>query len=301
MKYAKKCFAVCLLLLASATLHAQEVQFPLIQALAWIPPAENNLLLPESRTWQLDVSYANLFSFSQDMKVINDMSVLSAYVTYRRGISAAFTFEVSGGFHYNFDSGCDQLIKKIDAALGFPDSGRDVFPERTIHYKFKEYFYYNRDLWIPAPLVLGLTGKVFRSGNIALNGRLNIGIPLTEKPGFSSKKLFVLAGVMFEYAQSRLTVSGAIQAAFFKTPSWLANELVDHSYFEASLKIRLSNFLLGTIFRTSPFEFAENGNTGKMIYLGYLFTNRFEIGFMEDIPPMDTVPDFALYLKIHLK
>lgn len=301
MKYAKKCCVACLLLIISAALRAQEINFPLIQALAWIPPGENNLLLPGNRTWQFDVSDANLFSFSRDMKVINDMSAFSVYMNYRRGISAALTFEVSGGLRFIYDSGSDQFIKKVDAALGFSDSGRDVFPERTIHYKFKEHFYYNRDQWVPAPLTFGLTGKVFRIGNMALNSRLNIGIPLGNQPGFSSKKVFALAGLMFEYAHGKLTVSGAAQMAFFKKPTWLANEQVGHSYFEANLKIRLSNFLLGTIFRTSPFAFAENGNSGKMIYIGYLIKNLFEIGFMEDIPPMDTVPDVALYLKIHLK
>ncbi len=301
MEYAKKFLLLCLWLSAVAALHAQEIQFPLIQALAWMPPAENRLLPPAGRTWQLDLSDANVFSFSRDMNVINDLSVFSVCLTYRRGISASFTFEVSAGFHYYFDSGMDNFIKKVDAALGFSDSGRDFFPERTIHYKFREYFYYNRDLWVPAPLVLGLTGKVFQSGNMALNGRLNLGIPLAEKPGFSSKKLFALAGLMFEYARGRWTISGAAQMAFFKTPAWLASEPVGHSYFEASLKIRRANFILGGIFRTSPFEFAENGNSGKVIYIGYLIKNRFEIGFMEDLPPMDTVPDFAFYLKIHLK
>ena len=56
-------------------------------------------------------------------------------------MSAALTLEVSGGLRFNYDSGADQFIKKVDAALGFSDSGRDVFPEKTIHYKFKERFY----------------------------------------------------------------------------------------------------------------------------------------------------------------
>ncbi len=300
MNCARKFFSAGLLLLAAATLPAQEIKFPLIQALAWIPPGEGNLLPAGSRAWQVDLSDANIFSFSRDLQIINDLSVFSVYLTYRRGISAAFTFEVSGGLRVNFDSGMDQFIKKVDAALGFSDSGRDVFPERTIHYKFRDHFYHTRNNWLPAPLVLGLTGKVFRMGNLALNGRVNIGIPLSDQPGFSSKKVFALAGLMFEYAQGSLAVSGAAAMAFFNAPAWLANEQLGHSYFEARLKIRLSRFILGAIFRTSPFAYEENSNNGKVIYIGYLIKKRFEIGFMEDIPPMDTVPDFAFYLKVHL-
>ena len=215
MKYAKKCFVACLLLSSSATLCPQEIAFPLIQALAWIPPAENNLLPAQSRVWSVSLSDANLFSFSRDQAVINDMSIFSLYFSYRRGLSAGLTLEVFAGARIYYDSGADQLIKKVDDALGFPDSGRDVFPERTIHYKFKDHFYYNRDRWVPAPLVLGLTGRVLRIGNLALNGRLNIGMPLSDQPGFSSKKVFALAVLMFEYAKNKLMVSAAVQMGFF--------------------------------------------------------------------------------------
>jgi hypothetical protein len=300
MNCIRRFFSACLLLLAAAALPAQEINFPLIQALAWIPPAEGNLLPPGSHTWQVEVSDANLFSFSRDMQVINDLSVFSAYLTYRRGISPALTFEVSGGLRFNYNSGMDQFIKRVDAALGFTDSGRDVFPEPTIHYKFRDYFYYNQDHWVPAPLVLGVTGRIFRGGRVTLNGRLNIGVPLSNLAGFSSKKVFALAGLRCEYAGNKLALSGSLTMAFFAKPTWLAGENIDHTYLEAGLRIRLSRFLLGTIFRSSPLHFAENGNSGKIIYIAYLIKNIIEIGLMEDLPPMDTVPDVALYLKIHL-
>ncbi len=300
MKCVQKCFAACLLLLACATLPAQEIHFPLIQALAWIPAAESRLLPAGGRAWQLDIADASIFSFSRDREVINDLTVLSFTLSYRRGISRVLTFEVYGGFRFHYDAGIDRFINKVDSMLGFSNSGRDVFPEPTIHYKFKDYFYYERDQWVPAPLVLGLTGRVFRAGDLTLNGRLNIGIPLSNLPGFSSKKIFALAGLMGEYARNKMSLSASLTMAFFEKPAWLAEEDVDHFYFEASLRIRLSNFLLGTIFRSSPLHFAENGNSAKTIYIAFLIKNRLEIGFMEDLPPMDTVPDVAVYLKIHL-
>jgi hypothetical protein len=302
MKHIKrvKGFFVGLLLIFSSPLIAQEIQFPLIQALAWIPPAESRLLPPRSQSWKLSISDANLFSFSRDMSVINDMSVFSIYFFYRRGISAVLTFEVSGGLRYVYDAGSDQLIKKVDAALGFSDSGRDIFPEKTIHYKFKNYFFYNRARFEPAPLVLGLAGRVLRSGDFTLNSRIGLGIPLTDQPGLSSHKAYALAGLTGEYARNKWTVSGAVQLAFFRRPGWLINEKVAPGYFQAELKVRWSKLALGTIFRTSPFEYEENRNDGKTIYISFLLKDRFEIGFMEDIPPMDTVPDFAFYINIRL-
>lgn len=300
MEFAKKCFAAWAGLLVSAGLCAQEIQFPLVQALAWIPAAENRLLPAGGQAWQVGIAGASIFSFSPDRQVINDLSTLAFTVSYRRGISSVLTFEAYGGFRFHFDAGVDPLIKKVDSLLGFADSGRDTFPEPTIHYKFKDNFYYERSQWLPAPLVLGLAGRVFSSGDVTLNGRLSIGIPLSDRAGFSSKKIFALAGLMAEYARNKLTLSGNVTMALFARPTWLGSEDVGRSYVEAGLKIRLANFLLGGIFRTSPFHVAENGNGAKTIYIAYVIKNRIEIGFMEDLPPMDTVPDVAMYLKIRL-
>jgi hypothetical protein len=85
MKCVQKCFAACLLLLACATLPAQEIHFPLIQALAWIPAAESRLLPAGGRAWQVDIADASIFSFSRDREVINDLTILSFTLSYRRG------------------------------------------------------------------------------------------------------------------------------------------------------------------------------------------------------------------------
>ena len=37
-----------------------------------------------------------------------------------------------------------------------------------------------------------------------------------------------------------------------------------------------------------------------MIYIAFRFKNGIEIGLMEDLPPMDTVPDVAMYVKLDL-
>ena len=43
-----------------ATLHAQEIHFPLIQALAWIPPQEGRVLPPVERSWEFSLANANV-------------------------------------------------------------------------------------------------------------------------------------------------------------------------------------------------------------------------------------------------
>ncbi len=281
-------------------LNAQEIQFPLIQALAWIPPQENRLLPPGGRSWEFNLANANVFSFTQDRQVVNDLSVASACVFHRRALSAGLTLEISAGVRLYYDSGMDQFIKKVDAALGFPDSGRDLFPGKTIHYRYKDRFNYVNKQWSPAPLVVGLVARILRAGDVAVNGRIGLGLPLADKPGISSGKAYALAGVVGEYSRGKVAVSAGLQAVFFNRPGWLAGEDTRRSYIQAEMQAHLSHWALGLILRTSPLTFNENANPGKMMYIGYRIKNFLEIGLMEDLPPMDTVPDVAMYLKLRL-
>lgn len=288
-------FLACLL-----PLQAQEIHFPFIQALAWIPPQEDRVLPRGDHSWEFTISDANIFSFSQDFAAINDLAVLALVFSHRRAISAGLTLEVSGGFRFGYNSGLDQLIKKVDSWLGYSDSGRDIFPDDTIHYRFKDRFFYTRDQWIAAPLVVGLAARIRRFGAVDLNGRLALGIPLADRPGFASRKPYLLAGLMGEYFRGRVSVEAALQAVFFDRPGWLALEDTRRYYFQAEVKATLSSWALGVIMRSSPLAFRENANPGRMIYLAFRFKNGIEIGLMEDLPPMDTVPDVAMFIKLDL-
>jgi hypothetical protein len=283
-----------------APLNAQEIQFPLIQALAWIPPQENRLLPPGGRSWEFSLDDANIFSFTQDRQAVNDISVFSAYLFHRRALSAGLTLEIAVGVRKYYDSGMDQFIKKVDSALGFSDSGRDLFPEKTIHYRYQDHFNYVRNMWAPAPLVVGLVARILRAGDVAVNGRMGLGFSLANKPGISSGKAYALAGVVGEYSRGKLAVSAGLQAVFFNRPDWLAGEDTRRSYIQAEMQAHLSHWTLGLILRTSPLTFSDNANPGKMMYIGYRIKDFLEIGLMEDLPPMDTVPDVAMYLKLRL-
>ncbi|HEX7502979.1 MAG TPA: hypothetical protein VF451_06130, partial [Acidobacteriota bacterium] len=179
-------------------------------------------------------------------------------------------------------------------------SGRDLFPEKTIHYKFKDRFYYRENQWAPAPLVISLAARIHRFGAVDVNGRLGLGIPLASRPGLSSKKPYMLAGLMGEYHRDGMSVSASLQAVLFDRPGWLAPEDARRYYFQAEMQAALNHWVLGVILRSSPLTFEENANPGRMIYLAFRFKNGIEIGFMEDLPPMDTVPDAALYVKLGL-
>ncbi len=89
-------------------------------------------------------------------------------------------------------------------------------------------------------------------------------------------------------------------AVFFDRPDWLAGEDAGRHYFQAEVKATLSRWALGVILRSSPLTFSENANPGRMIYIAFRFKNGIEIGLMEDLPPMDTVPDVAMYVKLDL-
>jgi hypothetical protein len=287
-------------LTTAAPLSAQEIQFPFIQALAWIPSLEGRVLPPGERSWEFTISDANIFSFTHDFEAINDLSVLAFCFSHRRPLSRSLTLEVSGGFRGYYDGGLDQFIKKVDSALGYSDSGRDVFPEKTIHYKYKDRFYYTRNRWAPSPLVIGLATRIRRFGAVDLNGRLGLGIPLSDLPGISSKRPYLLAGVMGEYDRDKVSVSASLLAVYFDRPGWLSGEDSRRHYFQSEVKATLSRWVLGVILRSSPLTFSENANTGRMMYIAFRFKNGIEIGLMEDLPPMDTVPDVAMYVKLDL-
>jgi hypothetical protein len=292
--------AVSAWLAPPAPLAAQEIHFPLIQALAWIPPQEERVLPVGDRSWEFTIADANIFSFSRGFGAINDLSVLSFSFCHRRALSRGLTLEISGGLRNYYDGGIDEFIKKVDSALGYSDSGRDVFPEKTIHYKYRDRFFYVTNQWAPAPLVISLAARILRLGSVDLNGRLGLGLPLADKPGFSSKKPYLLAGVMGDYFRGKVSVSAALQAVYFEKPGWLAAGDARRAYFQAELKATLSRWALGVILRTSPLTYEENANNGKMIYIAFRFRNGLEIGLMEDLPPMDTVPDVAMYVKLDL-
>jgi hypothetical protein len=283
-----------------APLAAQEIQFPFIQALAWIPPQGNRVLPTGVGSWEFTVSDANVFSFTRDFEVINDLSILAFSFSHRRSLSARLTLEVAGGVRGYYDGGIDKFIQKVDAALGYSDSGRDVFPEKTIHYKFKDRFYYQSNQWAPAPLVISLAARILRFGDVELNGRLGLGLPLAGRPGFASKKPYMLAGVMGEFHRDNVSVSASLQAVLFDRPGWLAPEDTRRHYFQAEVRAALNRWVLGVILRSSPLTFSENANPGRMIFLAFRFKNGIEIGLMEDLPPMDTVPDVAMYVKFSL-
>ena len=292
--------AACAWLGASAALTAQEIHFPLIQALAWIPPQEDRVLPPGERSWEFSLTNANVFSFTPDFQAINDLSILAFGFSHRRALSAGLTLEIAGGFRGYYDGGIDELIKRVDAALGFSDSGRDVFPEKTIHYKYKDRFFHVRDQWAAAPLVVSLAARIRRFGAVDWNGRLGLGFPLDDRPGLAAKKPYLLAGLMAEYSRHRVSVSGAVHAVLFDRPHWLSADDVRRHYFQAEMKATLSSWALGVILRTSPLTFKENANTGRMMYIAFRFRNGIEIGLMEDLPPMDTVPDVAMFVKLDL-
>jgi len=292
--------AVSAWLALPAPLSAQEIHFPLIQALAWIPPQEDRVLTPGDRSWEFSLTDANVFSFTPDFEAINDLSILAFNFSHRRALSSSLTLEIAGGFRHYYDGGLDEFIKKVDAALGFSDSGRDVFPEKTIHYKYKDRFFYIKDQWAPAPLVVGLAARIRRFGAVDLNGRVALGIPLADQPGLASKKAYLLAGIMGEYTRGKVSLSAVLQAALFNRPVWLAGEDARRHYFQAEVKATLSRWVLGVIMRSSPLTFKENANSGRMMTIAYRFKNGIEIGLMEDLPPMDTVPDVAMFLKLDL-
>jgi len=258
-------------LLAAALLPGQEIDFPLIQALAWIPPQQHGGVPPAAaaETWEITAADANIYSFTQGLESVNDLSLASFTACWRRRLSPRLALEVSWSLRRHYASSFDQVIQKVDRALGFADSGRDLFPWEGVHFWYKDRFAVVSEQWTAMPLVIGLAFPLKRIGAFTVGGRLALGLPLADRPGISSGKPYLLAGASGEYAGEKVRLYGAVTAAAYKRPGWLLPGDARSSYLLGELRAQLSRWSLGVLLRGSPLDFAEMANPGKMIYIGY--------------------------------
>ena len=106
---------------------------------------------------------------------------------------------------------------------------------------------------LPAPLVIGLAGRIRRFGRVDLNGRLGLGIPLGNLPGLFLEKDLCPGRAELRVCQEQAGAErDRCHGCLFAKPDWLAGEDIDRAYFEADLEGRLSHLVLGVILRSSP-------------------------------------------------
>ncbi|MDQ1352106.1 MAG: hypothetical protein QG657_2412 [Acidobacteriota bacterium] len=194
-----KCIVVFWLLVAGPGLYAVDVEFPLIQSMAYFPYSDHHTLGKGSFSLSLDMFYSNVYMYDFQRTTINDMETWSNILGARYGISQRVTLELYYKTTIVYGGVMDRLIIDFHKLFGMTEGGRKDYPRNRVNYRYKDAFSYDKSLIAQAPLVLGAVGNLYRAGNFSINGRAAMGIPITPKPGFSSSKPFYTAGVMFSY------------------------------------------------------------------------------------------------------
>lgn len=304
----KNCFklikniALLSLLAACSGLYAVDVEFPLVQSMAYFPYSDNHILAKRDFSLSLDMFYSNVYMYDYQRTTINDMETWSNIIGARYGFSNRLTIELYYRTMVVYGGVMDKLIVDFHKLFGMTEGGRKDYPRNHVNYRYKDIFSYDGNLFTQSPLVLGVVGNLYRAGNFTINGRTAVGLPLAPKPGFSSSKPFYTAGVILSYKKkkSKFSIDFSNHISLFKKPAWPGNEDLRNYIFLSDLKVNYRRIFGGLGYRSTPFKTGDLSNNAYLIYIGFRFLKHFEFSMVEEFPPVDTTPDVSFNLKIRL-
>lgn len=290
------------LMASSPSLNAVDVEFPLIQSMAYFPYSDHHTLDKGDFSLTLNMFYSNVYMYDYQRTTINDMETWNNIIGARYGLSKRLTLELHYRTMVVYGGIMDKLIIDFHKLFGMTEGGRKDYPRNQVNFRYKGAFSYDKSLLTQAPLLLGLVENLYRTGNFSINGRAAIGLPLAPKPGFSSSKPFYTVGVILSYKKknSTLSIDFSNHIAFFKRPVWLNNEDLREYIFLSDLKVSYRKIFGGLGYRSTPFKTGDLSNSAYLIYIGFKFLRHFEFSMVEEFPPVDTTPDVSFNLKIRL-
>lgn len=290
------------LLAAGPGLYAVDVEFPLIQSMAYFPYSDHHTLDKGGFSLSLDMFYSNVYMYDYQRTTINDMETWSNIIAARYGFSNRVTVELYYRTTVVYGGVMDKLIVDFHKLFGMTEGGRKDYPRNRVNYRYKDIFSYDESMFIQAPLILGVVGNLYRTANFSINSRAAVGVPLAPKPGFSSSKPFYTAGVIVSYKKknSKLSIDFSNHISFFKKPVWLDKEDLRGNIFLSDLRVNYRKIFGGLGYRSTPFKTGDLSNNAYLIYIGFKFLKHFEFSMVEEFPPVDTTPDVSFNLKIRL-
>lgn len=279
-----------------------DVEFPLIQSLGYIPFSESDIIQKKTISLFLDTHYSNIYMFDQTMYTVNDMEVLNNTVGFRYGLGKTITAELYYRFLVVYGGFLDSVAESVHDIFAFENDGRKVFPRNTVHYKFKNYFYYQNSVFTHSPLIAALLWRLMKLGDFSFKLRAAMGIPLSSKPGFNNDSPFFITGLIIEFSRHRnflLELSNYV--TFFNQPSWLGTEDLRNSLWFSQLKMGVKRFCCGLLFKKTPFKVGDLANHAWQFFVGYRINKMVEISVFEEFAPMDTTPDITFNIRVKLK
>lgn len=290
-----------LLAFSCNSLLATDVEFPLIQSLARFPFWIHQPLPKKHHSLILNFKYSNIFMFSKDHTSINDMETMNGTAAFRYGLTRSLTLELYLGGELVYGGIMDGMIDTFHRFWGISPGGRDLYPQYRVNYKYLDHFYHQKSqLVVTAPLIAALI-QVAAVKNFTLTARAGLQLPLFAKPGFNSGEMTFLAGLMGRWERNRLAVEWNNHIAVFPQPSWMKGTEINHLIWHSEMVVRYKKYQAGIILRSSPIKTKELSNSAYQIYAGIKIRPNIEFLFIEEIPPLDTTPDFTFCFRFHFK
>ncbi len=304
LKNINKTIFVFLLAVFSIGLYATDVEFPITQAFCYFPFSQHLTLAKKELKLSMDINYSSVYSFNIPRTTINDMETMTSTTSVMYGLADGLTLEGHYRFGVAYGGVMDKLIMDFHKLFSMPVGGRDKYPRNTVNYTYRDKFSINSQQTWQAPVVLGVLGRIYGKNNFAVNGRVAVGLPLSQKIGLSSSKPFVTAGLILAYDNKakKLSASWANHVSFFRTATWMEGEELRNQIVHSEFRVDYKRIFGGLLFRSSPFKLKgfDLSNPARIVYLGVKIWKYFEFSMVEEFPPMDTTTDVTFCLRIKL-
>lgn len=294
-----------ILIIVGSSATARSVEFSLVQSMAYFPYSENSMLEKGNYSITLEAYYNNIFMFNHEQTTMNDYETLGLTAAVRYGVIEGGVLEIYIRTTSMFGGSLDKLIENFHDAFNLPDDRRPEFPRNIVDYRYEDSFGYTEPQGVFAPLVVGFLKQLYRTERFSLSARASIGIPLSDKAGFSSQKLFFTVGAIASVKSPgrKFSIEFSGHLAFFRQPGWLLvpEDDIRSSMFFGQMEMRWRFLIGGLSLRTSPFKYGDLSHTAYQGFIGFRINRRIEFLLIEDFKPFDTTPDVSFHLRIRLK
>jgi hypothetical protein len=289
-------FILCLILLVCGL--RGDVEFPLVQSLAFFPFSDNRDLNRREMDLGLKIDYSNVYSLDFNQYGVNDFEMTGLVLSCRYGLLDGLTLELYYRYVGIFGGFLDGGIEAFHDFFNLPAARRDYYEANSVNYFYRSFFDYNHSTGIGSPLVLSVLKSLAGNPHLKVSGRLFLGIPLYSKPGLVSDRIFGGAGVVGLFTKGHFRAESSLHMSFLGQPEWLAAEELRSFVILFNLELGFRGLRAGLNVKTSPYTSDYFSSNAHQLYVGYRFSRWIEIGIVEDLPPMDTTPDVGFYIKL---
>ena len=287
-----------LVILSQSNLPANDVEFPLVQALTYFPFTDGFLVNRGEIHSAFTLRLSNLYTFNFERTIVTDLEMTSATFALRFGINRWLTLEFYSRLLRIGPGFMDRFVERFHSFFGLHHGDRHLFPRFSVHYSYRDIFSYSSSKQVVAPLIMGLLFRIAGGDSLRLNGRVALGVPLGSVPGFLSNRPSGSLGLILLAAGGKSQWSFSNTLALFRNPGWLATEGIRNWIFHSELGYSIGRLHAGIIFKSSPWKNGDLANRALQLLLGWRLFRGVEIGIIEEIPPADTVPDFTFFLRL---